>query len=237
MLNLIPSIHITVANPRRFLERMDEIARESGSFTAHEYPGHSADERFTLSLGFTRASQHRGLSVHIVRDARAKNKVAVEIRTSEWASESYETYCEAADALMKPLLAVYNSEEGTRYRMSITPKEKLEPVLPPVSDMLFKHFTKNANLTNLHVTDWKRFYEFVRRSRSKLSEAVLVFLLVKEGFSEHYATEIAVIYAYLKDFMRPPDAAEILDQYHLRQTTRRIGRASSLITPIKRPAR
>lgn len=219
MRNFIPWIHITVANPRRFLERITDIATESGLFTAHQYPN-KANESFTLSLRFTGPSQHRGLLVHLVHNASARTKVAIEIRASEWVPEispSYETYREAADILMKPLLSVYNSKERTPYRMTITSKEKLEPVLPPASDRLFRNFILSANVANLHERDWRRFYAFVRSSRAKLSEDDLAFLLVKEGFSDRYAREIAVIYKHLKDFMRPRDAAEIFEQCHVRR--------------------
>jgi hypothetical protein len=76
---------------------------------------------------------------------------------------TYETYCATAKAMIKPLLTVYNREERTRYRMTITPKGKLEPKLPPLSARWFKHFITNAS-SNLHPRDWWRFYEFVRVS-------------------------------------------------------------------------
>jgi hypothetical protein len=205
-------------NPRGFIEKLVDIARISRSFTARH---HSTSEGFTVSLRFIEPSPHSDLGVHLAFNANDKSRIAIEIRAREWSptdSPSYETYCAAATTMMKPLLARYNREERTRYRMRITPKQKLEPNLSPLSAKLFNHFITNANISNLHYRDWRRFYEFVRVSPPRLSESDVRFLLIKEGFSEQHALHIATIYNHLRDFKRPRDAAETIEQYHVRKT-------------------
>ena len=45
----------------------------------------------------------------------------------------------------------------------------------------------------------------------------MAFLLVKEGFSEEFAIEIASIYSHLRDFMRRREAWEICEHVELRR--------------------
>jgi hypothetical protein len=52
-----------------------------------------------------------------------------------------------------------------------------------------------------------------------LSECDVVFLLMKEGFSERCAREIANIYKHIRDFKRPRDAAEKYERYLVRKNT------------------
>ena len=112
------------------------------------------------------------------------------------------TYVAEARTLIGPLLSVYNREVGTRHRLTIPAKRKLEPKLPPQSAKLFKRFTALANKSGLHPLDWRRFYEFVRDSRMRrpLPDEDMARLLIKEGFPEQYACDIAAVYSHLWEF-------------------------------------
>jgi hypothetical protein len=213
----LPPIHIVAADPHSVVEKLAKIA-EFGAFNVVHDRGSPTTGDITVSLRFTRPSPHRDLGVHLV--ARVdERRIGVEIRATEWARDSfpsYETYSAAANELLGPLLTAYNKGGGRRLRMTIVPKEKLEPKLPPWSGKLFRHFIDHANIHNLHPNDWRRFYEFVR-ARPALSEDDLTFLLVKEGFSERAASEISNVYSHLREFMRPRNAAELFERYALRK--------------------
>jgi hypothetical protein len=219
MRDRLPPIRINAAAPHGVVEKLTKIAGESGSFNVVYHRDSPGNGDITVSLRFTRPSLHRDLGVHLVTRAD-KGKIAVEIRASEWAPDSfpsYETYSAAAVELVGPLLKAYNKAEGTRHRMTIISREKLEPKLPPWTGKLFRHFIDHANIPNLHHNDWRRFYEFVRASSPMLSADDVTFLLAKEGFPERAAIEISTVYSHLRDFMRPRDAAEIFERHALRQ--------------------
>jgi hypothetical protein len=55
MRDSLPNIHVTVANPRRFMEKMAHIAKHSGSFTV-DHP-----EDGTVSLRYSKPSSHSHL--------------------------------------------------------------------------------------------------------------------------------------------------------------------------------
>ncbi|WP_337287888.1 hypothetical protein [Candidatus Methylomirabilis sp.] len=186
---------------------MADIAEKSGSFTAERHCDALGQEGFdVVNLRFTKPSPHSGLGGQLIVRPDAKNgTVEVEIRAERWSPNdppSYETYCTAAKELIAPLLSSYNRQSHTRHRMTIFTKERLEPKLQPQSAKLFKRFTVLANTSSLHPLDWRRFYEFVRDSRSRLCEEDLARLLIKDGFPEQYAWHIAEIYGHLYEFKR-----------------------------------
>lgn len=205
----LPSIHIIVANSLRFLERMAAIAERSGAFSVTRRYDAPTSGDFAVSLSFTEPSLHKNGSVQLIIGTDIKVNIVVAIGTADF--PLYDTYCAAARAIVTPLLTVYNREEHTRYRMTIQSKEKLEPTLPPLRAKLFKYFTPTANRSNLHSSDWRRFYEFVRVCRANFSGCDLEYLLIKEGFSEPNARYIVEIYEHLRDFKRPRTPAEILE--------------------------
>jgi hypothetical protein len=173
-----------------------------------------------VALHPKQSSPHGDFSVHLIARRNART-VAVEVRAAEWGGgrsnyPSYETYRSTAETLLKPLLAAYNEAEGTRLRMTTTPKKRLEPKLPPWGDTLFRHFIAHANIPNLHPHDWRRFYTFVRASSRALTANDVAFLLVKEGFPEESAMGIASIYSHLRDFMRASEAWETYERVELR---------------------
>lgn len=209
MHDYLPPIHINISGPsRRFLEKMAEIAEKSGSFNVEKHYDALGQKGFDIvNLRHNKQSPHTGLGAQLIAQPGEKAAIAVEIRAQQWSpkdSPSYETYCAEAKTLIAPLLATYNKETGSRHRMTIPVKEKLEPRLPPQCAKFFSRFVALANKTSLHPLDWRRFYEFVRdcRSRARYSEEEIARLLIKEGFSEKYANYIGDIYGHLCDFKR-----------------------------------
>jgi hypothetical protein len=204
----LPSIHIAVANPLRFLGGIAQIAETLTSLKIER----SAGKESTVTLRLVEQSPYMNCSAHLIIDTSTKIYVAVGIAGEDF---SYENYWAAAQAIINPLLAIYNLKEHTRHRMTVTPKEKLQPKLPPVSAKLFEYFTAPANKSNLSLSDWRRFYEFVRGCRANLSSADLKFLLIKDGFSAECACHIVDIYEHLLDFNRPRSGAEAYEYYHV----------------------
>ncbi len=207
MRDYLPPIRINVTGSlRNFLEKMAKIAEKSGAFaveTKFDTLGTSGFD--VVNLRLIESSPHRGLGGQLIVQPGAKNNVAVEIRAERWSPENpptYETYVGEARALIGPLLSVYNLERGTRHRVTIPAKRKLEPRLPSQSAKLFERFTALANKSDLHPFDWRRFYEFVRNSRMRrpLSDEEMARLLIKEGFPEQYTSYIAEIYGHLWEF-------------------------------------
>ncbi|MCO6414101.1 MAG: hypothetical protein J5I92_15285 [Thiogranum sp.] len=207
MRDYLPPIHINVTGSLRgFLKSMANIAEKSGAFTVdQELDAFGTSGCDVVNLRLIKSPQHRGLGGQLIVQPERKNSVAVEIRAERWSPDdppTYETYVAEGRALIGPLLSAYNREFGTRYRMTIPAKCKLQPKLPPQSAKLFRRFAALSNKSGLHWLDWRRFYEFVRdsRMRRRLADEDMVRLLVKEGFSEQHARHIAEIYGHLREF-------------------------------------
>ena len=216
MNDYLPPIHINVTGSLRdFLKKMAEIAEKSGVFSVET----KLDILVCIStldivkLRLIKSSQHMQLGCLLMIEPEVENKVSVEISAERWNPDdppNYETYIAEAKALISPLLSAYNREFGTRYRMIIPAKRMLEPKLSPQSVKLFKHFTALANKSCLHPLDWQRFYKFVRDSRMRrpLTDEDMMYLLIKEGFSEQYADRIAEVYAHLREFKQGGSAGK-----------------------------
>jgi len=206
MRDYLPPIHINVTDSRGFLEKMAIIAENSGAFTVEQYLDALSTEGFdVLNLRLIKPSLHKGLGGQLISQPDTKGRVAVEIRAERWSPDdppTYETYVAQAKILIGPLLSAYNREVGTRHRMTVPLKSRLEPKLPPHSAKLFKRFVVLSNKSALHPLDWRRFYEFVRDSRMRrhLHGEDMARLLIKEGFSEQYAQHIADVYGHLCEF-------------------------------------
>lgn len=206
MRDVLPPICINVTCCRSFLEKMAIIAENSGVFTVEKhFDALSTDGFDVLNLRLIKSSLHKGLGGQLIVQPDIKGSVAVEIRAERWSPDdppTYETYVAEARILIGPLLSTYNREIGTRHRMTVPLKSRLEPKLPPHSAKLFKRFVVLSNKSALHPLDWRRFYEFVRdsRMRRQLHGEDMARLLIKEGFSEQYAQHIANIYGHLCEF-------------------------------------
>jgi hypothetical protein len=207
MRDYLPPIHIKVTGPLRgFLVKMADIAERSGAFTVERHFDALWEKGFdVVNLFFTTPSSHHGLVGQLIVQPDARDAASIEIGAERWSldeSPSYEIYCAVAKALIGPLLSTYNREMLTRYRMVIAAKKRIEPKLPPYSAQLFSQFTSLANKSVLHPLDWQRFYTFVRNSRmrNELPDEDMARLLIKQGFSEQYASHIAEVYGYLRKF-------------------------------------
>jgi len=207
MHDYLPPIHINVTGSLRgFLKKMANIAEKVGTFNVEqEFDALGTSGFDVVNLRLIKSPQHRGLGGQLIVQPEAKNTVAVEIRAERWSPNdppTYETYVAEARALIGPLLSAYNREFGMRHRMTVPAKRKLEPKLSPQSTELFKRFAVLANKSGLHPLDWRRFYEFVRDSRMRrpLPDEDMVRLLIREGFSEQYACQIAEVYRHLWEF-------------------------------------
>lgn len=202
----LPAIDIAVPEaPRRFLERVANIAEVSGSFKVERHYDAVGTPGFdVLNLRYLKQLPHAKVGGQLIARPELKGRIAVEMRAQTWWPDppTYDSYCCAARSIIGPLLIAYNREVGTKHRLRIQNPRQLEPKLPPRSAKLFKTFAVLANTSSLHSLDWRRFYEFVRASRNQLYEEELSRLLVKEGFSKSYAGRIAEIYRHLCEFKR-----------------------------------
>lgn len=205
----LPSIRIKVSSPlRNFLKKMTDIAERSGAFAVEQHFDAFGEKGYdVVNLRFKKTSCHKGLGGQLIVQPDAKATVFVEISAERWSPAdppSYETYCTEAKALIRPLLRTYNREAHTRHRMVLEAKKDIEPKLPPQSAVLFRRFTALANKSGLHPLDWKRLYEFVRKSRirKRVYDEDIAQLLIKDGFPEPYAHRIAEVCGHLWEFKR-----------------------------------
>ncbi|AXK41316.1 hypothetical protein [Erythrobacter aureus] len=74
--------------------------------------------------------------------------------------------------------------------------------LSPNSKKLLDQFTILANTSSLHPLDWKRFYRLVKEGRQTIPGHVLRSELVRAGFTEAKAEELAAIYHHLREYKR-----------------------------------
>lgn len=207
MRDYLPPIYIKVTGTLRdFLAKMADIAERSGAFTVERHFDALGEKGFNVvNLFFVKPSFHHGLGGQLIVQPDARDAVSVEISAERWNpddSPSYEIYCAEAKALIGPLLLTYNREALTRHRMIIAAKKRIEPKLSAHSAKLFRRFTSLANKSGLHPLDWRRFYIFVRSSRTRngLLDEDMARLLIKQGFSEQYASHIAEVYGHLRKF-------------------------------------
>lgn len=133
-----------------------------------------------------------------------RKRISVEMRASKWTPDppTRDAYCAIAKEFIGSLLTVCNCVHKTRYRLRIEKAINAEPKLPPQTAKLFNTFATLANTSSLHPQDWRRFYEFVRYSRTEISEEDMAILLIKSGFDAPYAEHISGIYNHLWAFKR-----------------------------------
>lgn len=185
---------------------MAEIAEQTGRYAVERHVPSEGDPSFDIvNLSLNEASVHEGLMGQLIKHDESKSRVTVQLSAIRWHETplpSFDTYVTEAKRIICPLLTAYNRETGSRYRLTIKTRKALEPRLPPRSASLFRSFAAAANLSCLHPFDWERFYRFLSASsaRSQLTENDIFSLLVREGFSDKYATHIAEIYEHLMTF-------------------------------------
>ena len=201
----LPAIDIAISHPsREFLEAIAEIAEASDEFRVERHrdalgePGSDV-----VNFRYLRRSPHVDVGGQLISRAGSK-RVSVEMRASRWMPDppTRDIYCAVAKELIGPLLTAYNRARKTRYRLRIEKAAHAEPTLPPEAAKLFSTFATLANTSSLHPVDWQRFYEFVRNSRTEISEEDMTALLVKSGVDAPYAEHISGIYRHLWTFKR-----------------------------------
>jgi hypothetical protein len=71
----------------------------------------------------------------------------------------------------------------------------------------FEGFVALANKLDIHPSDWRRFYSWVRllhpRTRAKMTGHDVKRMLMEHGFSDHQATEAGFVFHHLKGFLGP----------------------------------
>lgn len=201
----LPAIDIAISRPSRdFLYVIAEIADASGEFQVERHPDALGEAGCdVINLRYLGHSPHADVGGQLIASADGK-RISVEMRASKWTPDppTRNVYCAAAKELIGPLLTTYNRASKTRYCLRIEQAIRAEPKLPPQAEKLFLAFTTLANTSSLHYLDWRRFYEFVRYSRTEVPEEDMTSLLIKSGFDAPYAEHISRIYSHLWAFKR-----------------------------------
>ena len=121
----LPTIDIAVRElPRQFLERMAKIAESSGSFTVERcYDVLGMLGFHVLNLRYLRETEHEEFGGQLIAREESKKRIAVEMRAKRWTPDppTYDCYSSSARSTIGPLLAGYNREHRTRYRLRIQP--------------------------------------------------------------------------------------------------------------------
>jgi hypothetical protein len=137
MRDRLPSIHISVTDAPRFLDEFTRIAETFNSLAVTR----RASGNYPVSLRCNDDSPLNNCSAHFMIETGKRIYVAITISSEDF---SYENYCAAARTIIEPPLVAYNRNGHTRYRMTVTSKESLQPKLKGVSAKLFKAFTETA---------------------------------------------------------------------------------------------
>jgi hypothetical protein len=199
----LPSIDIAIGvDPPLFLGRMAGLANASKLFRVGSQSGGAGDGSMSLvNLFWLGPSIHEEVIVQLIAHHDVGNRVAVELRALQWNPDppTRSVYCALAEETVRPLLYIYNKSYGSRYRLRVQ-KPRKPYKLPPASETLFHRFTVTANKSSLHVSDWNRFYAFVKDSRIQAPEGVLLKLLLDEGFPAALANELDSLYQHLWAF-------------------------------------
>lgn len=201
----LPPIDIAVSGSLlAFVKDMSVVAEKSRQFEVDLQQDALGDPGFHVAnFRYRGESPHSELGAQLIVMEDHRGRVSVEVRAQEWSPDppTYTVYCNAARALVGPLLSAYNRATGCRYRLRIPSLNALVPKLPPASQRNFDRFVKLANKSALHPLDWRRFYEFVWKSQARgLHPEDMTRLLVSNGFAQQYAADIADIYEHLVEF-------------------------------------
>jgi hypothetical protein len=206
MLDQLPPIHIVIADsPRTVLKALAAAASGIPSFKVEliEQPS-IAPELSAVNIRYEGATKHEGLRLQFIAFDDEPGRISVEIRAARWEPAdppSYATYVRAAKLLTSPVLKNYQAAHGKKLQVRIPTPQDISLKLPPVAKKLFTRFAGAANTSSLHPNDWKRLYEFIRRSRFRhLSETEMAQLLVEHEFPAKQARRIAEIYVHLCEF-------------------------------------
>lgn len=197
----LPNIDIAVStDPREFLEHMAAIGEQSGQFNVERhFDAIGKGELDIINFRYLGASHHESLGGQLIRRAGKAARISVEMR-ARWGvpdPPDRESYCAAANELIRPLLKIYNGRFGTRYRLRISKPSSGVFRMSPGTKTLFERFAILANTRSLHPFDWRRFYALVREGRQEIPETAFRGLLVESGFTPERAAQLAEIYGHL----------------------------------------
>lgn len=209
MEDLLPPITIKPDTaPRDFIGRLHGLLQGSGKFDRDLHEDFLGEKgHLILEIIPLWESEHEDLYGQVICDPEYSGEsVSIEIRARRWNPDppNYDAYAHAAKQIFIPILKEYNKAYSTRLRMNIKSKESLEPKLSPKLKAAFHSFVVAANKSSLHPLDWRRFYSFVHVAhayRSKLDDIQLSRILVKSGFTDDCAREIASVYQHGRELL------------------------------------
>jgi hypothetical protein len=184
---------------------MADIGQQSGGYEIERHFDALGEEGYhVVNFRYLKLSPHDEAGGQLIAYKDSKNRIAVEMRASTWNPDppSRGTYCEAARTIIGPILKKYNRTYSTRHRFRIEKAPGHFVKISMKTGEMLNRFAVLANKSSLHPLDWKRFYEFVRKSRQELPNDQLSSLLAEKGFSGSYAEHLAEIYEHLWAFKR-----------------------------------
>lgn len=202
----LPSVWITSQSPIALAEALRDLIVQGGVYNV----AHNEVFNDTATI-LLRAEAHVGLEFYVHKESNTR--LSIELRGCEL---SFDDYASAASSIVKPFLKAFNKANDTRYRLFVEGRKSFK--LPERAARYFKHFSDQANKTNLHHLDWRRFYYFVRYAPD-LSEAQLRPLFEKSDFSNSQAEEMLTAFWHIKLFLQRPPGAEILEMSELRKSS------------------
>jgi hypothetical protein len=223
MLEKLPKLTVKPdISPRDFIRKISELVPEQDIWKIGSCETQKTGEIYLLLELAGRTSRMdvpSDVMAHFGHYSKVDNeRVWIQMMARDWpgGNPSYDSYVSAAN-LIKPLLSLYNRRYKAKVRLSIQSRQSLIPKLSPMPAMYFSHFVRQANKGALHPLDWQLFYSFIavsHRLRSKLTASDIKYLLVREGFDEDYAREIASVYSHGRGLLRngcPPTSWSLIE--------------------------
>lgn len=188
-------------SPHEFIKRVYNLLEGSSQFNRDLQENFMGDvEHLILNIKPSFETEHYDLYGQIINHKKIDGEnIRIEIRAKQWKPHcpTYDIYVAVAKQIFDPILTNYNKTYNTRLKLNTKSKESLEPKLSLNVAPVFNKFIASANKDDLALSDWKRFYSFIRiahSSRIKLNDEGVIRLLVKNGFTDEYAQEIADVY-------------------------------------------
>ena len=208
MIERLPRISINIKTSHgNVVSQLYFIANDNQDFNAELHTDVGGKDCDILSLHPNFSTPHEGLLASLIFTPDSITRLDVEIAAKSWSPDppTYDSYVEAANQLLKPLLSLYNKKFGRRIRLTIQSKESLQPRLPPRALKAFNLFTLAANKRALHPLDWKRFYTFIyfcSLRNINVTRDDVKRLLLSSGFDSDYSDRLAEIYDHGIDLLR-----------------------------------
>jgi hypothetical protein len=199
----LPAIDINAGSERfLFLQRVSALVMDGGQLRVERHNMVMGElETHFINLVFPGPDNGPKSGGQLIAQPHSK-RVSVEMYSADWdgCHPTRAAYIEYAKAFFQPILACYNSQFSTHHRLRIY--RATGYVMPPATKVLFDRFCILANVHALHALDWRRFYLFVRNSRSAVPEGNLRSLLVERGFSLETAQMLSELHGHLWTFKK-----------------------------------